>query len=101
MAIVRQPGTDHYYRSVRQGDKVKRVYVGCGDVARLAAFIDEHRRLKQRTAWQAIQVDRANWNAVCAPLDELIAFSDLLVTVILVAEGYHRHCRGPWRRRRW
>ena len=100
MALVKRPNTDHYYRSVRVGDRVKRVYVGCGEEARLAAAVDEHRRLRRQMERQALLADRRRWDAACSLLDELIDFTNILVEAVLLAEGFHQHHQGEWRRRR-
>jgi hypothetical protein len=100
MALVKRANTDHYYRSVRVGQKVKRVYVGCGEKARLAAAVDEHCRLRQQMDRCKLGADRERWEAACATLDELIAVTDLLVTAVLLAEGFYQHHQGEWRRRR-
>src|SRR5450631_3468465 len=100
MAIVQRPHTVHYYRSVRVGAKVKRVYVGCGEKARLADAADKQRRLRQRIDRSKLQADRQQWQAACAPLNELIAVTNLLVKAVLLVEGFHQHQQGAWRQRR-
>ena len=100
MAIVQRPKTVHYYRSVRVGAKVKRVYVGCGEKARLAAAADERRRRRQQMERSTLQADRQQWEAACTHLNELIAVTNLLVKAVLLAEGFHQHQQGAWRQRR-
>src|ERR687893_3267022 len=90
----------NYSRSVRVGAKVRRVFLGRGEVARLAALLDEQRRserLARSVAWRAEEARRA---VAEAHLRELEGLADLMMKATLLAAGYHRHDRGAWRRRR-
>jgi hypothetical protein len=94
-------GTRRYYtRSHKKDGKVTRVYFGNGAEAELAAALDKSRRERKQAERQALQADRKRWDDACDTLDSLIAFSDLLVEAKLLAEGFHQHDRGQWRRRR-
>jgi hypothetical protein len=98
MALVQKNGKVHYYRNVRRGRKVSRVYVGCGEIALRAAALDRHRRLRRQMEREALLEDRRTWNEVCVPLDRLIEMADLVVAAVMLAEGYHLH-HGEWSRR--
>ncbi len=90
----------NYSRSVRVGEKVRRIYLGRGEVAQLAALLDEQRRserLARSVAWRAEEARRA---VAEAHLGELEGLADLMTRATLMAAGYHKHDRGPWRRRR-
>ena len=100
MALVKTPTTVHYYRSVRAEGKVKREYGGSGKTAHLAAAVAAERHRRRRQEREELIANRRKWNEACAPLDELIAMTDLLVTASLLAAGYHRHHHGEWRLRR-
>src|SRR3954447_7449028 len=90
----------YYYRSVRDGDRVRRVYIGKGPAAQLSALLVEERRSERRAlsrAWRAREA------ALAGPDDRLRELSELadgLTRATLLAAGYHRHDRGAWRRRR-
>jgi hypothetical protein len=93
-------GRQVYYRSVRDGQKVRHVYVGFGPAAVAAAAEDERRRAKQ-------EVDRADrerrcreWSEAFRPLQDLADVTDALLDATLLATGYDRHDRGRWRKRR-
>jgi hypothetical protein len=47
MALEKRNGNLYYYRSVRDGEKVRRVYVGAGEIARIAHEHDEQRRAQE------------------------------------------------------
>jgi hypothetical protein len=100
MALEERGYSTYYYRSCREGKRVKRRYVAAGYAARLAAALDSHCRVRKRLAREVPQAAGDAWDAACGPLDKLIAVTDLLVTATLLAEGFHRHKQGEWRRRR-
>jgi hypothetical protein len=89
-----------YSRSVRDGATVRRVYLGRGEAARLAALEDDRRRterLARSLAWRDEEARRGTADARLRELDEL---AEVLARAALAAAGYHRHDRGAWRRRR-
>jgi hypothetical protein len=100
MGLEYRNGNAYYYHKVRTGDRVSSVYVGFGEFAILARSLDlydqqEKRltRLEEKEAIEAIlQEDRLV--SVCCDGIEAIACE------MIEAAGYHRHKRGPWRRRR-
>ena len=90
----------YYYRSVRDGDRVRRVYIGKGPAAQLSARLVEQRRSERRAVSRAW---RAREAALAGPDDRLRQLSELadgMARATLLAAGYHRHDRGAWRRRR-
>jgi hypothetical protein len=44
VALEKRGGNLYYYRSIRDGDKVRKVYVGAGELARIAHKSDILRR---------------------------------------------------------
>jgi uncharacterized tellurite resistance protein B-like protein len=94
-------GSGRYYtRSVRQGGRVLRQYVGTGPGAEAAARADSLRR----------EASEARRVAILSAINEIAQADALVKTVADAAEtttraalllaGYHRHDRGAWRRRR-
>ena len=89
----------YYYRSVREGDRVRKEYCGGGRLGRLAAQLDEYeRRQKEKTSlyWNE---KKKRLEANAAFLRELEETAQILVRAHLVAAGCHRH-KGEWRRAR-
>src|SRR4051812_15965559 len=82
-----------YTRTRRVNGKVVREYCGTGERAERAAAEDAARR-EQAAAERAARAELA------AALDQLDALADQAVRAALTAAGYHRHARGPWRKRR-
>jgi hypothetical protein len=89
-----------YYRSERDGRRVRRVYLGSGPVAELAATLDELRRAERRAEAQARRAEEARRSAAAALLERLVHAAGLMAEAALERAGYHRHDRGKWRRRR-
>src|SRR4051812_4656289 len=90
----------YYTRSVREGGKVRREYVGTGKLAELAAQMDAIFRAQRQQQRAEERAEREELDALDAPLAELDDLADLLVRAALTAAGYHRHHRGEWRKRR-
>src|SRR5262245_38424745 len=93
-------GRRYYYRSVREGNRVRSVYVGQGDDANLiarAAEFDRNHRQSRRDAERFVQGQaEAEDRAFTAWFDRI----EEQAQAALVAAGYHRHHRGEWRKRR-
>jgi hypothetical protein len=99
VALERRDGRLYYYRSVRNGDKVRKVYVASGELARIAherelmeRALKDHRREEERA-----EVERLE--ALAAPVAELEEIAQILTRAHLIATGHHRHKR-EWRLRR-
>jgi hypothetical protein len=97
-------GCRYYYRSVREGDKVRRVYVGTGPAADAAAELDALARAVRdgaRDRSRAARTDeRQRLEAALGPMHRLDALAGALAALALAGAGYHRSNRGAWRRRR-
>jgi len=92
-------GSSYYYRHVKQGGKVRSLYVGSGEHADLVAKLD-------RLSTQDRREDAAAWRVKreAATRDDRIratryAAVGAVVRVALKMAGFHRHNRGEWRRR--
>src|SRR5690242_11326152 len=90
----------YYYRSIRDGDRVRRVYLGRGPAAQLAALLDEERRSEHRERSLAWRAEEARWEAAAARQRALDELGEMVARAALLAAGYHQHDRGAWRRRR-
>jgi hypothetical protein len=89
----------YYYRSVRDGDRVRKLYIGRGPQAEaLARQVAERRQAKlaEQEAWQRhlSQILSAEQH-----LQDVIELVDQMVRVVLLGAGCHEH-HGEWRRRR-
>jgi hypothetical protein len=93
----------YYYRSVREDQKVRKEYVGRGEIAEALAHADETMRLSRAERREHERRESAKelerLEALVAPVLELSRTAEILLQAHLIAAGYH-HRRGQWRRRR-
>lgn len=95
----RARGACYYTRSHREAGRVVREYLGCGELALLAAAQDEAGR-EGRAAERADRArDRGEASASTSALTALGRELDDLVRSALERAGYHEH-RGEWRQKR-
>ena len=87
----------YYYRSVREGNRVRKEYIGSGQLAEAFAHADETiRRCREEEAARWGE-KRERVEDLVAPLLELSEATRVLVRAHLVAGGWHRH-KGEWRK---
>jgi tRNA U55 pseudouridine synthase TruB len=99
VALEKRDGYLYYYRSVRDGEKVRKVYVGAGDLARIASESDTLRRTDQKATREREKAELEHLDTLAAPVLELSEAAEVLVRAHLIASGCHRH-KGEWRRAR-
>jgi hypothetical protein len=90
----------YYYRSIREGDRVRKVYVGRGQQAENLARQVEQRRQERQAQREARHREFAEVASAEEKLRELHDLADLLMRAVLLGTGLHEH-RGLWRRRRY
>jgi len=89
MGWVRRGKRKYYYRSRWVDGRVVKEYVGSGPEAEAEA--------KKAAQWREFLRRVAEVEAILDRLDEVC---NLAADAIMVAAGYYRHDRGPWRKRR-
>lgn len=99
MGIEKRRNNLYYYRKRRVGGRVVSEYVGCGELAYLAAHWDNLEREQQHEERSRLNKMRAEQAASERQLADLEQTISTLVQGILLAEGYHTH-KGQWRRKR-
>jgi len=89
----------YYYKTERQGGRVRKRYIGNGELAHIIAHADETRRRvwAERKAKERAELDEAR--SIASAGGELYEAVEVLAVAELVAAGYHRH-KGEWRMRR-
>jgi crotonobetainyl-CoA:carnitine CoA-transferase CaiB-like acyl-CoA transferase len=99
MALENRGGRLYYYRSVRDGGKVRKVYEGSGEPARFA----HEREIMNRAAREHERRESAKelerLEALAVPVQEVSEAAEVLAQAHLIASGCHRH-KGEWRRAR-
>ena len=92
MAWERRRNQRFFYKSVRVGGKVKKIYFGKGPVAELAAMAVEQRQRFRKERAAADRRARENYLQVTVEFDRLACELDELVTGMSVV-GYREHDR--------
>jgi hypothetical protein len=97
---LRDGGRKYYYRTRRLSKfKFERIYVGCDEVAHLAAAEDALRqaqRESERAAWLDLT---GRLQIVDQTVQDLGNAVGLITAAALQQRGYYRHDRGEYRRR--
>ena len=89
----------YYYRSVRDGEKVRKVYVGAGEIARISHEGDILRRTERDAQREKQRAELECLQALAAPVEELSEAAEILSRAHLIASGFHTH-KGEYRRAR-
>jgi crotonobetainyl-CoA:carnitine CoA-transferase CaiB-like acyl-CoA transferase len=97
MALETRGGNLYYYRSVRDGEAVRKIYIGAGEIARISHESDRLRRTAQEAEREKQQAELERLKALAAPVLELSEAAEILAQAHLVAAGYRRY-QGKWRR---
>jgi hypothetical protein len=100
MAWETRGNRQYYYESERVGGRVVKRYVGPGQVAVLIEAMNEEKgaeREAERAKVRATMGELARLEAMIVPLDD---FTQAVAEGAMLAAGYHRIKRGPWRKRR-
>ena len=99
MGFEERKGRLYYYRKIRRDGRVFSEYVGAGQVANLAARLDQIAREER----ELLRVQRETDRREFAELDQAIINQDTIIqaalTETLTQRGYHKH-KGQWRRKR-
>lgn len=93
------PGTGYFYKSVRVGDRIKKIYLGRGQAGHEAALEVERRRQARREAKELLRAAKENADEADRLAAELRGWADALLRAWLVLSGHHKR-RGEWRKRR-
>jgi hypothetical protein len=98
--LLKRGGRQLLYLSRRVNGKPRKIYVGTGPLADLLAAELESRKRAHKARVEACAAWKAKVGAAENPLDELCGALDQVAAASLLARGYRRHDRGPWRKRR-
>ena len=98
MGLEKRNGHVYYYKSRRDGETVRKVYVGAGVFAHVAAQLDEAERLRRKEEVAYWKAERERLERSAAFLQELTEAAEVLTRAHLLASGFQQH-KGQWRRR--
>jgi hypothetical protein len=90
----------YYYRSRREGSRVKHDYYGTGPAAEMVASMDATERAERQSQADADAAMRKPFEKADGLLTRLITTSEELLSAVLLAEGFYCNQR-TWKRRGW
>jgi hypothetical protein len=99
VTLERRDSRLYFYRSVRDGEKVRKIYVGAGEFARICSETDILRRTGRGAQRERERVELEWLEGLVAPVEELSDAAKVLVIAHL-ADGGYRKRKGEWRRAR-
>jgi hypothetical protein len=99
MALERRNGRLYYYRHIRDGDRVRKVYLGSGELALIAHEHDLIKRAEQQHQRNEEREERKKLEALASSVEELSDMAEIITRAYLIASGY-RCYQGHWRKRR-
>ena len=100
MGIHRRGGRSYGYRSVRQGSRVRKVYLGSGAFAKFAGRLGRLRDFEEGKTKRRWKRSKERIEVACGEFDELDAGCELLRDAALLVAGFYRSERHPWRKRK-
>jgi hypothetical protein len=90
----------YYYRSVRVGSRVKKVYLGRGIDAQRTAMSAEDARGQRQAEKLVIEFERQSIREAMEVTSELTSFVKDVFESELISNGYCKTNGGKWRKRR-
>src|SRR5215207_9759842 len=90
-------GRLYYYRSVREGKRVRKEYIGGGALGRLLVQIDELKRLQRKEEEASWREEQKRLEQSAGFLRELEEAAEILTRAQLLVAGFHKRM-GEWRR---
>ena len=96
MGLEERNGHVYYYKSRRDGEKVRKVYLGAGDFAHVAAKLDEAESLRREEETTRCRKEKERLEASAGFVKELEGAAEILTRAQLLVSGFHKH-KGEWR----
>jgi hypothetical protein len=90
----------YYYQSERENGRVRKRYVGRGEVAEMVAHADKTIRQSRKAKAQREREELERARGIALAGVDLDAAAEVLARAEMVAAGWHNHKGGEWRRRR-
>jgi len=97
MAWERRDSRTYYYRSVRHGSRVRKIYCGTGLAGQRAAKDEAASRAKRQAEALAWVTEKIELDVVVALSEQAHAGCQLLAAAVLLASGLHSPARHTWR----
>jgi hypothetical protein len=98
MAWEKRGNRTYFYRSVRRNGHVKKIYYGDGPMGSIAANFDALRRAERQAEVEKLRMHKDQLETALALAQEFYRLCDLLTSAAMLAAGFHRPSRHPWRK---
>ena len=92
-------GRRYYYRSERDGGRVKSTYFGAGEVGTLMAQMVAFERLDRLAERERLREERQESDAEATAVSEWFDGVQAVADAAMIAAGFHKH-KGQWPRKR-
>ncbi len=92
-------GRRYYYKSERDGNRVKPTYFGPGEIGTLMAEMVALERMEQAADRDELQEQREEFMAEEAAVAEWLGGVQAVADAAIITAGFHKH-KGHWRRKR-
>jgi hypothetical protein len=99
MAWKRINGRLYYYKSVREGGRVRSRYFGGGESGSLMATIAAIDRSERQEEREAFRAEKEAADAEEAAIAEWFDRVSAVAVTAMLGAGFHKH-KGQWRRKR-
>jgi hypothetical protein len=96
---TRSNGKRYYTRSSRVNGRIRREYVGGGQLGEFVAKLDELDRESRLLEAESIRQARQEATRIDESLADFETLAESVGRAMLIAAGYHQHNRGEWRKR--
>jgi hypothetical protein len=99
MAWERRGNNFYYYQGVREDRRVRKRYIGRGEVAEVLAHTDETMARDRRARVMGERAELGEMRSLLESADKMGDVAESLARAEMVAAGYRQH-NSEWRRRR-
>ncbi len=93
-------GRGYAYETVREGDRVRRIYKGKGEMARLFVELERGRRIEKEVKRDKENAEAEAEQILIALVEQFASQVEILKRWALLKTGFRQHARGQWRRQR-
>jgi len=99
MGWEQRGNNSYYYKKERDGSRVKSVYVGRGEIAKMVSDIQSSSRFLERLASSTHSLEAIKLEEAKAALEQASDLVRLITQAALLSAGFHTHKR-QWRKKR-
>jgi hypothetical protein len=92
-------GRRYYYKSERDGGRVKSTYFGGGESGQLISLLELEDRAEREAECEQRQAEREEFESEEKAVAEWFDGVQAVADAAMIATGFHKH-KGQWRRKR-